>query len=66
MDKELLKSLLRENVTKTSINHFKGLQLLSMTCFWVRENFSAVLKFRGRKYYCYYNRAIEDFTVQYC
>lgn len=59
-----LKQLIRENLTNTSLSTFKGLKLLSMTCFWSKVNFSAILKYYGIKYYCYYDNSTNDIIIE--
>jgi len=35
-----------------------------MTCFWSKINFSAILKYYGVKYYCYYDNNNNDISIK--
>ena len=62
---ENLKDIIKENLTDTSLNiNNRNIQILSMTCFWSIKNFSAILKYYGRKYYCYYDNALNDVIIE--
>jgi hypothetical protein len=59
-----LKQLIKENLTDTTLIKFRGLVLLSMTCFWSKINFSAILKYYGVKYYCYFDNNNNDISIK--
>jgi hypothetical protein len=50
----MLKRLIENNLTDTELKTSKDYKILSMTCFWSKINFSAIIKYKGHKFYCYY------------
>ena len=62
--RDKLKRNIENNLTNTTLKHFKGLKFYSMTCFWSKCNFSAILGYYGKKYYCYYDNEINDIIIQ--
>ena len=62
-----LKSIIKKNLTNTEcrINQYPGVIMLSRTCFWVKENFSAIIAYYGVKYYCYWDRSLNDVVVEH-
>lgn len=61
-----LKLLILSGLTNTDIKlpSNRNIQILSKTCFWVKENFSAIIKYYGCKYYSYWNRTINDISME--
>jgi hypothetical protein len=50
-------SILEYALTDTDINQKllpRGFRILAMTCFWHKCNFSAIVQYRGREYYCHW------------
>jgi len=62
---ESLKDIIKQGLTETgcSITSRKT-KILAMTCFWVKENFSAIIKHNGIKFYCYFDRALNDINIE--
>lgn len=59
-----LKELIKNNLTDTDLKiNSRNTKILAMTCFWVKENFSAIIKHNGGKYHCYYDRTLEDIVI---
>lgn len=60
-----LKNIIKNNLTETSLKiNNKHIKILSITCFWVKENFSAIIEYYGIKYYCYYDKALNDIIIE--
>lgn len=60
-----LKNIIKNNLSDTSLKiNNKHIKILSMTCFWVKENFSAIISYYGIKYYCYYDRILNDVIIE--
>jgi hypothetical protein len=60
-----LKRLIKNGLTDTDIRiSARGTKILSKTCFWVKENFSAIIKHKGVKFYCYFNRPTNDIIIE--
>lgn len=64
---DTLKNIIKNNLTNTNLNigHIKNTVILSMTCFWSKCNFSAIIRYRGVKYYCYYDNTKNDIVIEY-
>jgi len=50
---ERLKAILEDNLTSTGLSPHRDIKVLAMTCFWSRRNFSAIIRYQGKRYYCY-------------
>ena len=62
---ENLKNIIKENLTDTNLKiNSKHIKIHAMTCFWSKKNFSAIIKYYGRKYYCYYDNALNDVIIE--
>lgn len=63
--KNLLKNIIKSNLTETilKIEH-RRIKILAITCFWVKENFSAIIKCYGQKFYCYYDNTLKDIVIE--
>jgi hypothetical protein len=60
-----LKEIIKQNLTETDLRiNERRTKILSMTCFWVRENFSAIIKHYGIKFYCHFDRSINDIVIE--
>jgi hypothetical protein len=60
-----LKNIIKKNLTNTSLKiDNRHIKILSTTCFWVKENFSAIISYYGIKYYCYYDRILNDVIIE--
>jgi hypothetical protein len=65
MNKNTLKEYIKNNLTNTTLNiNNKKLQILSMACFWSKINFTAIVKWYGIKYYCYYDNTLNDIIIE--
>jgi len=63
--KNNLKNIIKENLTDISLNiNNKDIKILSMTCFWSKKNFSAIIKYYGVKYYCHYDNVLNDVIIE--
>ena len=60
----ILKQLIKSNLTNTNLNKIRGVRILAMTCFWSKCNFSAILTYYNTKYYCYYDNSINDLVIE--
>jgi hypothetical protein len=62
---ENLKNIIKKNLTNTSLKiDNRHIKILSITCFWVKENFSAIISCYGIKYYCFYDRILNDVIIE--
>ena len=60
-----LREIIKNNLTDTDCKiNSKKTKVLAMTCFWVKENFSAIIKHNGIKYYCFFNRLLNDIVIE--
>jgi len=60
-----LKKLIKENLTDTTLNiNNRYVKIKAIACFWVKENFSGIIQYYGKKYYCYYNRELKDIVIE--
>jgi len=60
-----LKDIIKENLSDTDIKiNLRYTKIYSKTCFWVKENFSAIIKHHSRKYYCYFDRSLNDIVIE--
>jgi len=62
-----LKKLIINNLTDVDLKiNSRKTKILAMTCFWIKTNFSAIIKHYGVKYYCYYCNTLKDIIVEKC
>lgn len=60
-----LKELIKAGLSDTTlVIKERGVRIYAMTCFWSKVNFSAIIKYHGRKFYCFYDNSIQDIVVQ--
>jgi len=64
MIKNNLKKLIKNNLNDNNLNKIKNVKILAITCYWSIKNFSAILKYKGIKFYCYYDNTINDILVE--
>jgi predicted nucleotidyltransferase len=60
-----IKAILNDIVADCDIRRDRiprGFNILTMSCFWVKRNFSAIVRYSGREYYCWHNGT--DFVVE--
>lgn len=63
----MLKNIIKNNLTETNLHiNNKHIKIKAMTCFWCKENFSGIIQYYGRKYYCFFDRSINDIVVENC
>lgn len=66
----MLKDIIKSNLSDTSLKLSKyakcRTKILAMNTFWVKENFSALISYYGVKYYCFWNKNLNDITVERC
>jgi hypothetical protein len=61
----MLKQLILNGLTDTTLNiDNRGTKILAMTTFWNKCNFSAIIKHKGVKYYCYMDNKINDVVIE--
>lgn len=64
---DALKKVIKENLTNTSLKiNSRKIKVLALACFWTKENFSGIIQYYGKKYYCYYDRYFNDVIVENC
>ena len=62
---ENLKNIIKNNLTNTDIKiNLRKTKILAKTCFWVKENFSAIIRHNGIKFYCFFDRKINDVIIE--
>jgi hypothetical protein len=66
--KGILKNIIQNSLSDIDLiiskENQKRLKILSMTCFWSKKNFSAILKFYGKKYYTYFDNNLNDIIIE--
>jgi len=62
---DCLKNIIKQGLTETDIRiERRGTRILAKTCFWVKENFSAIIKHNGVKFYCHFDRKLNDIAIE--
>lgn len=62
-----IKQIIKENLTDTDLPRTKlprGFNILAIAGFWVKENFSAIIKYKGQRYYTCFDHTLKDIKVE--